>query len=45
MIGCRRLDHRVAGSAGELVADMTDDFEAAGHIVERLGDVLADLAQ
>ena len=41
----RRLDHRVAGPAGELVADVTDDLEAAWHIVQRLGHVCADLAQ
>ena len=45
VIRCRRRNHRVAGAAGQLLADMPDHLEAAGHIVEGLGHLLADLAQ
>jgi hypothetical protein len=41
----RRLNHRVAGPAGEFLAPMADHLEAAGDIVECLGDVLADRSQ
>src|SRR5215472_17682437 len=41
----RRLGDRLAGPASEFRAPMADHLEAARHIVERLGDVLADLAE
>lgn len=42
--GQRRLDDAVAGSAAELGADVPDDPERGGHIVQLLGDILADPA-
>ena len=45
VIGCRRRHHGVAGPARQFLADMPDHFEAAGHVIEGLGDVLADPAQ
>ncbi len=45
VIGRRRCDHGVAGAARQLLADMPDHLEAAGHVVEGLGHILADLAQ
>jgi len=44
-IGCRRRHNDVASPARQLLADMPDYLEAAGHVIERLGDVLADPAQ
>ena len=40
-----RLGDRFAGSAGELLADMLDHFPLARNELQRLGYVLADLAQ
>jgi hypothetical protein len=45
VIGCRCRDDGVAGATGELLADVPDHLEPAGHVIERLGDVLADPAQ
>ncbi len=45
MVGGRGLDHLLAGTAGERLADVTHDLEPAWHVVEALGDVLADPAQ
>ena len=45
VIGCWRRDDRVASAARELLADMPDHLEAAGHVIERLGDLLPDPAQ
>ena len=42
MVGCRRGNYRVAGAAGELLADVPDHLEPTGHIIERFGDILAD---
>ena len=42
VIGRRRRNDRVASPARQLLADMPDHLEAAGHIIERLGDLLAD---
>ncbi len=41
----RRRDDGIAGAAGELGPDMPDHLEPARHIIERLGDILADPAQ
>ncbi|CAA7627334.1 conserved hypothetical protein [Magnetospirillum sp. SS-4] len=41
----RGLHHGFAGPARQGRADMADDLEASGHVVQDLGDVLADLAQ
>ena len=40
-----RRDDDVAGPAGELLADMLDHLEPARHVIECLGDILADPAQ
>ncbi len=45
VVRCRGLDHRLAIPAGEGLADVPHDLEAARHIVEGLGDVGADPAQ
>ena len=45
MIGRRRRDHRVAGPTGQLLAHVPDHLEAARHVIEGLGHVLADPAQ
>ena len=45
VIGRRRRDHRVAGPAGQFLANVPDDLEAARHVIEGLGHVLADPAQ
>jgi hypothetical protein len=38
----RGLGDRVAGGAGEFGADVTDDPVMPGHVVQRLGDILAE---
>lgn len=43
--GREGLEDALAAHAGELGPYMADDLEAAGHVLELLGDVLADLAQ
>ena len=40
-----RRHHRVASPAGELLADVPDHLEAAGHVIEGLGRVLANPPQ
>jgi hypothetical protein len=45
VVGRRGRDHRLAGPAGELLAHVPDHLEAARHIVEGLGRLLADPAQ
>jgi hypothetical protein len=42
---CQRLRDGVAPGAGQLRAHVAHDMEAAGFVVQHLGDVLADLAQ
>ena len=44
VIGYRRRHDGIAGPARQLLADMPDNFEAAGHVIEGLGNV-ADPAQ
>ena len=41
----RRRDHRVAGPAGQLFANVADHLETARHVIEGLGHLVADLAQ
>ena len=41
----RRLGDRLAGPAGELLAHVLDHFPLARNELQRLGHVLADLAQ
>ena len=45
MVGGWRGDNDVAGPARQLLTDVPDHLEPAGHVIERLGDVLADAAQ
>ena len=45
VIGRRRRNDGVASPARQLLADMPDHLEAAGHIIECLGDLLADPPQ
>ena len=45
MRGRRRLADRLAGPAGELLAHMLDHLPLARNELQRLGHVLADLAQ
>jgi len=45
MVWRRRRDHPVAGPARQFLANVPDDFEAAGHVIEGLGHVIGDLAQ
>src|ERR1700722_6891676 len=45
MRGRRRLRDRLAGAAGELLAHVLDHLPARRHMLQRLGHVLADLAQ
>jgi hypothetical protein len=45
VVGRRCRNDRIAGSAGQLLADMPDDLEAARYVIEGLGDLLADPAQ
>ncbi len=45
MGGRRRLGDRFAGPAGELLADVLDHLPLARNELQRLGHVLADLAQ
>jgi hypothetical protein len=44
VVGRGRLHHLLAGTAGEGLAHVAHDLEATRHIVEALGDVLADPA-
>src|SRR5207248_1088310 len=39
VIGRRRRDDRIAGSARQLLADMPDHLEATRHVIECLGDL------
>ena len=41
----RRLGDRLAGPAGELLAHVLDHLPLARHELQRLGHVLAELAQ
>ena len=43
--GCRRLRDRRTGPARELLAHVLDHFPLARNELQRLGHVLADLAQ
>jgi len=45
MRGSRRLRDRFAGAAGELIAHMLDHLSPARHHLERVGYILAELAQ
>ena len=45
MVGRRRRHHRVTNPARQFLTNVSDDFEAAGHIIEGLGHVIGDLAQ
>ena len=45
VIGRRGRDDRIAGPAGELLAHVPDDLEAARYIVEGLGHLFADPPQ
>ena len=45
MVGRRRRNDRVARTARQLLTDMADYLEPAGHVIERLGDVVTDPAQ
>ena len=45
MVRRRRLHHGLAKAAGEGLTNVTDDLEAAWHVVEGLGHVGADPAQ
>ena len=45
MRGRRRLRDRLAGAAGELLAHVLDHLPLARHDLQRLGHVLAELAQ
>ena len=45
VIGRRRRNHRIAGPAGQFLAEVPDHLEAARHVIEGLGDLLADPAQ
>ena len=45
MRGRRRLGDRLAGAAGELLAHVLDHLPLPRHELQRLGDVLAELAQ
>lgn len=41
--GCRGLGDHIARLAGVFGSDMPDALEAAGHLVQHLGDVLTGL--
>jgi hypothetical protein len=45
VIGHRRRHHRVASPARQFLANVPDHFEPAGHVIEGLADLVADLAQ
>ncbi len=45
VIGRQRCNDGIAGATGKLRADMADHLEPAGHVIERLGDVLTDPTQ
>ncbi len=45
MRGCRRLGDRFAGAADELLAHVLDHLPPTRNELQRLGHVLADLAQ
>ena len=45
VIGCRRRHDSIAGPARQLFADVPDHLEAAGYVVEGLGNLLANPAQ
>jgi hypothetical protein len=45
VVRCRRRNHRVAGPARQRRANMPDHLEPAGHVIEGLGHLVADLAQ
>ncbi len=42
MVGGQRLDHLLAGAAGKRFAGVAHDLEPVWHVVDALGDVLAD---
>jgi len=41
----RRRDHCIAGPARQFLANVPDHLEAARHVIERLADLVGDLAQ
>jgi len=45
MVWRQRCDHNVANPARQFLTNVSDDFEAAGHIIEGLGHIIGDLAQ